>query len=88
MLRQQMGGQPMIAVQAPQAIFQAQSGQNIAIPIQNLGQNIYLTQPSALQQAAAAQVHQQQQQNSVKDEPHWSTYMNSGKITILECETL
>lgn len=69
MLRQQMGGQPMIAVQAPQAIFQTQPGQNIAIPIQNLqnlGQNIYLTQPTALQQATAAQ----QQQNSVKEEPH------------------
>lgn len=66
MLRQQMGGQQMI-VQAPQAIFQSQSGQNIAIPISNLGQNIYhLTQPTTIQQAA--QSHQQQ--NSVKDEPH------------------
>lgn len=61
-----MGGQPMIAVQAPQAIFQTQPGQNIAIPISNLAQNIYLTQPSAMQQAAQAH----QQQNSVKDEPH------------------
>lgn len=65
MLRQQMGGQQMI-VQAPQAIFQSQSGQNIAIPISNLAQNIYLTQPTTIQQTS--QPHQQQ--NSVKDEPH------------------
>jgi hypothetical protein len=66
MLRNQLGGQPMIAVQAPQAIFQAQAGQNIAIPISNLGQNIYLTQPT-LQQTAQT-THQQQ--TSVKEEPH------------------
>lgn len=62
MLRSQMGGQPLI-VQAPQTqIFQTQSGQNIAIPLANLGQQgIFLNQQ--IQQAA-----QQQQVNQVKEE--------------------
>lgn len=64
MLRSQMAGQQLL-VQAPQTIFQTQSGQNIAIPLANLGQQgIYLNQQQ-LQQA-----QQQQQQNQVKEENH------------------
>lgn len=60
MLRSQMQGQQLI-VQAPQTIFQTQSGQNIAIPLGNLGQQgIYLNQQQ-LQQT-------QQLQQQVKEE--------------------
>lgn len=62
MLRSQMSGTPMI-VQAPQTIFQTASGQNIAIPISNLGQQIqYINSQAALQQSQA------QQQQLVKEE--------------------
>ena len=62
-----MSGQPMI-VQGPQTIFQTQSGQNIAIPLANLGQQgIYLNQQQ-LQQATQQQ--QQQLQQQVKEEQH------------------
>ncbi len=59
MLRSQMTGTPLI-VQAPQTIFQTATGQNIAIPITNLGQQIQYINP----QAAALQ----QQQTQVKEE--------------------
>lgn len=63
MLRSQMGGQPLI-VQAPQTIFQTQSGQNIAIPLSlgNGQQGIYLN-PQTIQQST-------QQQQTVKEEQH------------------
>lgn len=61
MLRSQMAGQQLIV--QPQTIFQTQSGQNIAIPLANLGQQgIYLNQQT-LQQAAT-------QQQQVKEEQH------------------
>lgn len=45
MLRSQMSGTPLI-VQAPQTqIFQTSSGQNIAIPLANLGQQIQYINP-------------------------------------------
>lgn len=67
MLRSQMSGQSLI-VQAPQTIFQTQSGQNIAIPLANLGQQgIYINQQQ-LQQATHQS--QQQQQQQVKQEEH------------------
>lgn len=66
MLRSQMAGTPLI-VQAPQTIFQTASGQNIAIPITNLGQQIqYINQQAALQQTQQHQGQQQQQQ--IKEE--------------------
>lgn len=73
MLRQQMGGTPMI-VQAPQTIFQTQSGQNIAIPM-NIGQQGIFINPQTgqLQQQQPQQMQQQvqqQQQQQQKDEPH------------------
>lgn len=47
MLRSQMSGTPLI-VQAPQTqIFQTASGQNIAIPLANLGQQIQYINPQA-----------------------------------------
>lgn len=61
MLRSQMSGQPLI-VQAPQTIFQTQSGQNIAIPLANLGQQGIYLNPQTIQQT------QQQQQQQVKQE--------------------
>lgn len=64
MLRSQMAGQQLI-VQAPQTqIFQTQSGQNIAIPIANLGQQGIYLNPQTIQQATS----QQQQVNQVKEE--------------------
>lgn len=62
MLRQQMAGQQLI-VQAPQTIFQTQSGQNIAIPLANLGQQGIYLNPQTLQQTG-----QQQHQQQVKEE--------------------
>lgn len=61
MLRSQMSGTPLI-VQAPQTqIFQTASGQNIAIPLANLGQQIqYINQQNMSQS--------QQQQQQVKEE--------------------
>lgn len=71
MLRSQMAGTPLI-VQAPQTIFQTASGQNIAIPIANLGQQIQYINPQAAtlqqQQQQQAQQHQGQQQTQVKEE--------------------
>lgn len=72
MLRSQMAGTPMI-VQAPQQIFQTQSGQNIAIPLASLGQQGIFTlnpQTGALQQQTQlqAQQPQHQQQQQIKDE--------------------
>lgn len=58
MLRQQMAGQQLI-VQAPQTIFQTQSGQNIAIPLANLGQQGIYLNPQTLQQTGQQQHHQQ-----------------------------
>ena len=63
MLRSQMSGTPLI-VQAPQTqIFQTASGQNIAIPLANLGQQIQYINPQTLSQP-------QQQQQQVKEENH------------------
>jgi FMN phosphatase YigB (HAD superfamily) len=65
MLRSQMAGQQLIV--QPQTIFQTQSGQNIAIPLANLGQQgIYINQ----QQLQQTQQNQQQQQQQVKQEEH------------------
>lgn len=62
MLRSQMSGQQMI-VQAPQTIFQTQSGQNIAIPLSSLQQ-----QGIFLNQQQIQQPQQQQQLPQVKEE--------------------
>lgn len=65
MLRSQMTGTPLI-VQAPQTIFQTSTGQNIAIPIANLGQQIQYINP----QAATIQAPQQQQQQIKEENQH------------------
>lgn len=65
MLRSQMAGTPLI-VQAPQTIFQTAAGQNIAIPISNLGQQIQYINPQAA--TAISQQQPQQQQTQVKEE--------------------
>lgn len=66
MLRSQMAGTPVI-VQTPQTIFQTQSGQNIAIPLANLGQQgIFLNPQSTTIQQPTAQI--QTQQANVKEE--------------------
>lgn len=68
MLRSQMAGTPLI-VQAPQTIFQTASGQNIAIPISSLGQQIQYINPQATtMQQQQTQQHQGQQQTQVKEE--------------------
>lgn len=67
MLRSQIAGQQLI-VQAPQTqIFQTQSGQNIAIPMNIGGGQVYLN-PQALQQQQ--QIQQQQQQSQQVKEEH------------------
>lgn len=66
MLRSQIAGQQLI-VQAPQTIFQTQSGQNISIPMNIGGGQVYLN-PQALQQQQQIQQQQQQISQQVKEE--------------------
>lgn len=70
MLRSQMGGMggTPVLVQAPQTIFQTQSGQNIAIPLANLGQQgqLFLNPQTGTIQQSTGQI--QAQQASVKEE--------------------
>jgi hypothetical protein len=62
-----MAGTPMI-VQAPQQIFQTQSGQNIAIPL-NLGQQgLFINPQTGAIQQQATQMQQAQQQGHIKEE--------------------
>ena len=63
MIRSQITGRPMI-VEAPQTIFQAQNGQNIAIPIVATGQQGIYINPQAIQQT------QTSTQPTTKDEHH------------------
>jgi nuclear transcription factor Y, gamma len=66
MLRSQMAGTSLIV--APQTqIFQTQTGQNIAIPLANLGQQGIYINP---QTGAQIQTTQQQPQQQMKEEQH------------------
>ena len=68
MLRSQMAGTPMI-VQAPQTIFQTQTGQNIAIPLANLAQQgLFINPQTGAIQQQATQMQQAQQQGQIKEE--------------------
>ncbi|CAG9801650.1 unnamed protein product [Chironomus riparius] len=68
MLRSQMAGTPMI-VQAPQTIFQTQTGQNIAIPLANLAQQgLFINSQTGAIQQQATQMQQAQQQGHIKEE--------------------
>lgn len=64
LLRAQMG-QPIIQIQAPQTIFQTQSGQNIAIPI-NMQGGLFVNSAGQLQQTI--QTHQQHQQQQIQQQ--------------------